>query len=77
MIFIRFVSVVFFVFVVVFFFVGCIVGFGGVVLYLILDLLSGFGNVGSGEDYDDIEGVLFDDGCMFVVVMWGFLMCVL
>ena len=55
---------------------GCTVGPGGAAPHSTSDPSSGPGNAGSGEDHDDIEGALVDDGRMFAVVTWGSSTCV-
>ncbi|KAB1862444.1 hypothetical protein [Microbacterium algeriense] len=55
---------------------GCTGGPGGAAPHSTSDPSSGPGNAGSGEDHDDIEGALLDDGRMFAVVTWGSSTCV-
>ncbi|MBP3977400.1 hypothetical protein [Microbacterium sp. BLY] len=55
---------------------GCTVGPGGAAPHSTSDPSSGPGNAGTGDDQDDMDGVLLDDGRMFAIVSWGSSTCV-
>ncbi|WP_149084408.1 MULTISPECIES: hypothetical protein [Microbacterium] len=54
---------------------GCTVGPGGAAPHSTSDPSSGPGNAGTGDDQDDLDAVLLDDGRMFAVVSWGSSTC--
>ncbi|MCT1478669.1 hypothetical protein [Microbacterium sp. p3-SID336] len=55
---------------------GCTVGPGGAAPHATSDPSSGPGDAGSGDDQNDLEGALLDDGRMFAVVSWGSSTCI-
>lgn len=54
---------------------GCTVGPGGAAPHTTSDPSTGPGDTGGG-DFEDMDGVVLDDGRMFAVVTWGSSTCI-